>query len=64
MSDNKTLAKDIVTLMKDYAKKSNTKGGFQYINPNFLSGLSNLLYEYYQIEDDEIDEWITNMWSA
>jgi len=60
MNKNK-LADDIMALLKESAKESK---GFQYVNPHFLSGLSNLLSEYYELEDDKVDEWITNMWSA
>jgi hypothetical protein len=55
------LHEDILNLLKKYAKEED---GFQYINPHFLAGISDLLYDYYDLEDDEVDKWISDMWSA
>lgn len=32
-----------------------------YIDPNFLNGLNTLLYEYFQLENDDVDVWISDM---
>ena len=33
-----------------------------YINPNFLVIISQAIYDYYNYEDDIVDEWIRDMW--
>ena len=54
-----TIEQDLMDVLKKYSKKE-----FTYINPNFLQGIEALLWDYFELEDDEVDEWITGMWSA
>ncbi len=35
-----------------------------YINPNFLQAVYEALETYYNIADDDVDKWITKMWSC
>jgi hypothetical protein len=53
------LQQEIMELLK---KRANMP--YEYINPNFLQHLIELLSAYYGIEDDEVDEWADSMWSA
>lgn len=50
-----------VEIMKLLIKETINKSG--YINPHFLSELSRILYEYYNLEDEQVDKYIENMWS-
>lgn len=53
------LQNDIMEVLKKYAKAEH-----QYINPNFLVEITNALSDYYDVEDDEVDEWVMNMFSC
>jgi len=55
--ENLNLAKEIMKLL---IKKQ--KEPYDYVNPYFLEDISKLLEEYYQIENDDVEEWINNMW--
>ena len=55
------LPQDIMNLLAKYAKEED---GFQYINPYFLSEIKAALYNYYKLEDDEVGEWVMDMYSA
>lgn len=60
MEKEKTnLPKEIMELL---IKKS--KEQHDYVNPNFLQGISELLEGYYQMENDDVDKWIYDMWSC
>lgn len=52
------LAKKIMDLLIEQSKKPQ-----EYINPNFLDEVTTILEDYYQLENDEVNEWIKNMWS-
>lgn len=54
-----SLPKEMLELLKVHANKEHT-----YINPYFLVGITNLLEEYYALEDREVDKWVKNMWSC
>ena len=43
----------IMDLLREEAKLDD-----KYINPHFLTELSNLLYRFYEIEDYDVDKWI------
>lgn len=58
----KPLHEEIMALMLERAKVGNNIN--EYINPNFLCEIVNSLYVYYELENDEVDEWISNMWGA
>lgn len=51
-----SLAEDIISIMKEYAERDD-----EYINPHFLSGVTQHIYDYYQIEDDIVDSWVQDM---
>ena len=51
-----------VEIMDLMIKRS--KMDYEYINPNFLAGITELLEGYYQLEDDGVDDWVDGMWSA
>lgn len=53
------LHEDILTLLKE---KSYDK--YEYINPHFLQTITSALYDYYKIEDEEVDEWVCDMFGA
>lgn len=44
--------------------KSESKGEHDYINPNFLIGIEQLLEAYYQLEDDDVHQWAVDMFGA
>ena len=59
-TENKTpLENEILELLKKRANMPH-----EYINPNFLSAITELLHNYYNLEDEKVDQWIQNMWSA
>lgn len=35
-----------------------------YYNPHFLSEIVTHIYDYYDVEDEQVDKWIEKMWSA
>jgi hypothetical protein len=37
---------------------------YEYVNPHFLLGIADLLEAYYGCEDDDVDKWIQDMFSA
>ena len=51
-----SIAEEIMEILK---RKSKTD---EYINPNFLTDINSKLFNYYQIEDEEVDKWIQDMW--
>lgn len=54
MSDD-TFPKRLLELMKEFSTKD------VYINPHLLVEISGLLYEFYELEDDGVDQWINEM---
>ena len=36
----------------------------KYVNPHFLTEVMSALDDYYDLENDEVYEWINNMWST
>lgn len=59
MGDVMKLHEEILNVL---IKKSVEK--YEYINPNFLSGINTLLWDYYNCEDDGVNEWISDMFGA
>lgn len=49
----------ILQIMKDKSKQEH-----EYINPHFLQEISGLLWDYYELEDDEVDTWISGMFGT
>lgn len=52
------LYNEIMELLKKYAKEDD-----EYINPHFLFALTELLCDYSGLEDEEVDQWVQDMWS-
>lgn len=52
------LHEEILQLLKDQARYRPN----EYINPNFLMEVSEALFDFYGIEDDEVDDWVQDMW--
>lgn len=44
--------------------REKAKGEFEYINPNFIIGVTMLLEAYFQLEDDDVNAWAQDMFSA
>lgn len=44
--------------------KAKAEAQFEYLNPNFLSEITNLIESYYGLSDDVVDSWIQEMYSA
>jgi len=57
MSDDK-LPQQIMELLRERSNRNN-----EYINPHFLSEIAGLLESYYHLEDDDVHDWISNIWS-
>ena len=57
MTPNQKLCADITYLLKDAMKDDS-----RYINPYFLTGISQLMDSYYDYEDDDLDALISDMW--
>lgn len=53
------IANQIMKILKDKSQQEH-----DYINPHFLVQLQSALYDYYELEDDEVDDWIQDMWGA
>jgi hypothetical protein len=53
------LHNEILALLK---KRMNMK--YEYINPNFLTAITMALSDYYECEDNDIDDWIQDMYGA
>lgn len=49
------LHNEIMNLLKKYSKTE------IYINPNFLIDIRDILYSYYDEDDDEVNDWIERM---
>jgi hypothetical protein len=37
---------------------------WEYHNPHFLEELTELIEDYYDIRDEDVDQWITEMFTA
>ncbi len=37
---------------------------FEYINPHFMQEIVTSIYDYYEVDDDEVDQWILDMFGA
>lgn len=54
-----SIGEEILGMLRDKARSE-----YQYYNPRFLSDLTELINRYYDVEDDEVDEWVSDMFSA
>jgi len=60
MQDTKNnIGEEILGMLRDKARSE-----YQYYNPSFLSDLTELINRYYDVEDDDVDEWVCDMFSA
>jgi len=67
MSTYENLIEDTSTRLPDQILellKVKSKLDHEYINPHFLQIVSKALSDYYDIEDEDIDAWILDMFSA
>jgi len=44
--------------------RSKTDAKWEYYNPHFLEAITEQIESYYEVRDDAVDEWITEMFSA
>lgn len=44
--------------------RSKADAEWEYYNPNFLEAITKQIESYYEVRDDVVDEWITEMFSA
>ena len=54
-----TIQEEILAVLKKRAQAE-----FEYINPQFLLEIANLIETYTGLADDEVDKWIMDMFSA
>jgi hypothetical protein len=54
-----SIEKEIMEILIKHSKKE-----FDYPNATFLADINELLWDYFGIQDDDVDEWIDSMWSA
>ena len=53
------LAEEILRILKQKSEQE-----FEYINPHFLQEITSSIYDYYNIEDEAVDQWIIDMFGA
>ena len=44
--------------------RSKADAKWEYYNPNFLEAITEQIESYYEVRDNVVDEWITEMFSA
>lgn len=44
--------------------RQKSKAEFEYINPHFLLAITEAIESYYGSEDDDVDQWIQDMFGA
>lgn len=52
------LGQDLLDVLYRHSQENN-----DYENPNFLQVVNDAIDAYYNLENDEVDAWISNMWS-
>jgi len=57
--EKKSLPEEILDLFKKRMKME-----YEYINPHFMQEITGPLYDYYKLEDDDVDAWIIEMFGA
>tara|TARA_R110000744_G_scaffold335651_1_gene440970 strand:- start:354 stop:536 length:183 start_codon:yes stop_codon:yes gene_type:complete len=57
--DNKELHEEILDLIRKRIGDDE-----EYINPHFMQEITRSVYDYYEIEDDKVDDWIIEMFGA
>lgn len=55
----KNVAQDLMEVLGKHAKRDD---GSYYVNPNALVAITNVLYEYWDVEDEAVEDWIASMW--
>ena len=53
------IGEEILVLLRNKADSE-----FEYYNPNFLLAVTELIHGYYDLEDEVVDEWVTEMFGA
>jgi hypothetical protein len=59
MSQYANIGEEILALLRSKADAE-----WEYYNPNFLQAITEQIESYYEVRDDAVDEWITEMFSA
>ena len=49
-----SVAKDLLAVIQEHS----IKGDPEYVNPHFLQEITGIIYDYYLLEDDDLDDWI------
>ena len=57
--DNKELHEEILDLIRKRVGEDE-----EYINPHFMQDITTAIYNYYEVEDDKVDDWIIEMFGA
>lgn len=54
-----SLEEDLMRILLKYARAE-----WDYISPNFLLAITENLETYFNLENEEVYEWIADMWGA
>jgi|AntRauTorckE6833_2_1112554.scaffolds.fasta_scaffold00086_28 hypothetical protein len=57
MKDIPSVVKDLINVLEHHASDNPD----EYVNPHFLLGMHDLLEEHYDIDNDEIYEYVQSM---
>jgi hypothetical protein len=44
--------------------KKQSKEDWEYFNPNFLTEITQVIEDYYDLRDEDVDEWIDEMYGS
>lgn len=53
------LHEEILKVMRERAEGEHT-----YINPHFMLAVTEAISDYYEVEDDVVDEWVSGMFEV
>lgn len=53
------IGEEIMALLRTKAEAE-----WEYFNPHFLSDLNTLIYQYYNVEDEVVEQWICDMFTS
>lgn len=51
-----SIENEIMDVLRKYSEKDD-----EYINPNFLTAINEELKNYFNLEDERVDDWIISM---
>lgn len=54
------LAEDLLEVLRKHSNKPQIFENYE--NPNFLVGITELLWGYYELEDEKVNDWIQGFW--